>query len=106
MFDFSLVIRYEIILLITVSQYDLELFGSVEQLLGRKLEEHVLKESTVLETLRDVTQAKKLAKVRLEGYELQTKQSLKNQDVVRGRPQLHREEDDKSVKVKRKAEKK
>jgi hypothetical protein len=71
-----------------VSQYDLELFAEVEKLLGRKLDERVLKEKTVLESLRLVSQAKRLAKVRLEAYELQTKQSLKGKDTVRGRPQL------------------
>jgi hypothetical protein len=86
--------------IVTVSQYDLELFSEVESLLGRKLDEKSgILETDVLTSLRAVSSAKKLAAIRLESYALRSKQSLKRLNDLNRRKTDDREQGAKKRKL-------
>eukprot|EP00467_Chlorarachnion_reptans_P012374 CAMPEP_0114509220 /NCGR_PEP_ID=MMETSP0109-20121206/13080_1 /TAXON_ID=29199 /ORGANISM="Chlorarachnion reptans, Strain CCCM449" /LENGTH=429 /DNA_ID=CAMNT_0001688331 /DNA_START=116 /DNA_END=1405 /DNA_ORIENTATION=- len=53
-----------------VSQYDIKIFLEIEKHINVKVEEHEVPERKVLEYLKDVTNAKKMAKLRLEEFDV------------------------------------
>ena len=56
-----------------VSQYDIEVLQSIESTVGKQLSLFELEESSVLELLKSVNAAKRMAKIRLEDYQLTNK---------------------------------
>ena len=64
-----------------VSQYDIAVFKQIEESLGRQLPVHEVSESKVLEGLKGVTEAKKMAKIKLFDYRL-SKGEFAAQDVL------------------------
>lgn len=57
-----------------VTQFDVEIFGQIEDRVGRKMELFPdADEDDVLKLLKDVTDARKIAKIRLEEYDINAK---------------------------------
>jgi superfamily II DNA/RNA helicase len=57
-----------------VSQYDIEVFKAIEETVGREMTQHELVEQDVLALLKNVNAAKRMAKIRLEDFQLTNKQ--------------------------------
>lgn len=56
-----------------VSQYDIEVFKSIEETVGREMNLFDIEETAVLELLKGVNAAKRMAKIRLEDFQLTKK---------------------------------
>lgn len=56
-----------------VSQYDIEVFKAIEENVGREMRLHELEEEKVLELLKSVNAAKRMAKIRLEDFQITKK---------------------------------
>lgn len=65
-----------------VSQYDIEVFKSIEETVGREMKLHELNEPDVLELLKSVNAAKRMAKIRLEDFQV-TKKVVKRRKEKR-----------------------
>lgn len=53
-----------------VSQYDVDIFKQIEDKVGKKMDEYELSENKVLQILKEVSQASKMAKIRLGEFGL------------------------------------
>ena len=60
-----------------VTQYDLELFSAIESLLKRKIEELKIKEDKVLDGLHKISEAKRVARLKIEEKSMDLKENLK-----------------------------
>lgn len=56
-----------------VSQYDINVFKQIETFINKEMDEHPISEEKCLSLLKEVNQAKRMAKVHLDDYELTSK---------------------------------
>lgn len=78
-----------------ISQYDIELFQSIEKYVDCQMNEYVLKEKYVLNNLNDVNKAKHLAKIHITQYD--SKNKLVPEKRYQLQQQLYESESNESI---------